>query len=316
MAMVMNPMHDASTSSATSAAISVAAVRLLFARPLRCDASQFLRREISARMLERLALIKIKPQQILDAGCGEGRDLLPLQQNYPEAELLAIDAALPMLQAARLANAATRSALTKALAKLMGKPRYESATAALACADFAQLPLASNRVDLLWSNLALHWHPQPHRVLAEWARVLRTDGLLMFSCFGPDTFAELREPFQAQRMPSRALPFVDLHDYGDMLQAAGMADPVMDMEKITLTYADAVALLADVRALGGNPLLDRPRGLQGKHGWRRALALLDQRRDTDGRIRLTVEVIYGHAFRPMPKRNSRGEHIIHFNPKP
>jgi malonyl-CoA O-methyltransferase len=266
-------------------------------------------------MLERLSLIKIQPQQILDAGCGEGRDLFALQQHYPEAALLGIDAAAPMLQAARSANAATRSALKVFLSNLIGKPRLESAAALLGCADFAQLPLANNRIDLLWSNLALHWHPQPHLVLAEWARVLRTDGLLMFSCFGPDTFAELRELFQAQGMPSCVLPFVDLHDYGDMLQAAGMADPVMDMEKITLTYADPAALLADVRAFGGNPLRERARGLQGKHGWRGVLASLDQRRDNDGRISLTVEVIYGHAFRPVPKRNSRGEQIIHFNPK-
>ncbi|MFM7227084.1 MAG: methyltransferase domain-containing protein, partial [Betaproteobacteria bacterium] len=281
-------MHDASTSSASSASIAVATVRQLFARPIRCDASQFLRREISARMLERLPLIKIQPQQILDAGCGEGRDLFALQQHYPAAALLGIDAAAPMLQAARSANAATRSALKVFLSNLIGKPRLESAAALLGCADFAQLPVASNRIDLLWSNLALHWHPQPHLVLAEWARVLRTDGLLMFSCFGPDTFAELRELFQAQGMPSRVLPFVDLHDYGDMLQAAGMADPVMDMEKITLTYADPAALLADVRAFGGNPLRARARGLQGQHGWRGVLASLDQRRDNDGRISLTV----------------------------
>jgi len=106
-----------------------------------------------------------------------------------------------------------------------------------------------------------------------------------------------------------------LHDYGDMLQAAGMATPVMDMEKITLTYADAAALLADVRAFGGNPLQNRPRGLQGRQQWQQMLNLLDQRRDSDGRIRLTVEVIYGHAFRPVPRRNDQGEAIIRFEPR-
>jgi malonyl-CoA O-methyltransferase len=152
-------------------------------------------------------------------------------------------------------------------------------------------------------------------VIADWARVLRSDGLLMFSCFGPDTLVELRDVFQALQMSSRVLPFVDLHDYGDMLQAAGMATPVMDMEKITLTYANAAALLADVRAFGGNPLQNRPRGLQGRQQWQQMLKLLDQRRDSDGRIRLTVEVIYGHAFRPVPRRNSQGEAIIRFEPR-
>lgn len=108
---------------------------------------------------------------------------------------------------------------------------------------------------------------------------------------------------------------MDLHDYGDMLQAAGMANPVMDMEKITLTYTSAGALLADVRALGGNPLSQRLIGLQGRRQWQQMMSLLDERRDGDGRIRLTVEVIYGHAFRPVPKRTHQGEQIIRFEPR-
>lgn len=311
----MSAMHDASEEHANSAPIDVARVRKLFAHPSHHDASQFLRREISARMFERLSLIKIKPQQILDAGCGEGRDLLPLQQNYPDAQLLAVDVSVPVLSVARASSTATRSALQTFLGKLLGAHRLESTVALLSCADFAQLPFAANAIDLLWSNLALHWHPQPHAVIAEWGRVLRTDGLLMFSCFGPDTFAELREVFQTEAMPARVLPFVDLHDYGDMLQAAGLADPVMDMEKITLTFSDPAALMADVRAFGGNPLQARPQGLQGKYAWQRVLDVLDHRRDGDGRIRLTVEVIYGHAFRPVPKRNSQGEQIIRFSPR-
>ena len=311
----MSSMHHAPKRDAHSAPISVASVRQLFARPARCAPSQFLRREISARMQERLGLIKIKPERVLDAACGEGRDLLVLQQTYPEAQLLGVDAAVPMLDIARTTGIATRSALQTFFARLLGGHRLHSEAVLLGCSDFACLPLPGGSVDLLWSNLALHWHPQPHAVIAEWARVLRSDGLLMFSCFGPDTFAELRDVFHTQQMPSRVLPFVDLHDYGDMLQAAGMATPVMDMEKITLTYADAGALLADVRAFGGNPLHDRPPGLQGRRQWQQILSLLDQRRDRDGRIRLTVEVIYGHAFRPVPRRNSSGEAIIRFEPR-
>jgi len=311
----MSSMHDAPKRDAHSAPISVAAVRQLFAHPAHCEPSQFLRREISARMQERLGLIKIKPERVLDAACGEGRDLLLLQQAYPEAQLLGVDAASPMLSVARTISTASRSALQTFVSRLLGGHRFHAPAAQLACTDFANLPLPSGSIDLLWSNLALHWHPQPHAVIADWARVLRSDGLLMFSCFGPDTFAELRDVFQALQMSSRVLPFVDLHDYGDMLQVAGMATPVMDMEKITLTYADAAALLADVRAFGGNPLQDRPRGLQGRQQWQQMLKLLDQRRDSDGRIRLTVEVIYGHAFRPVPRRNSYGEAIIRFEPR-
>lgn len=267
-------------------------------------------------MQERLGLIKIKPERVLDAACGEGSDLLVLQQAYPESQLFGVDAASAMLGVARQATADSRSAMQTFFAKLLRGHRLHAPAAQLACADFASLPLPGGSMDLLWSNLALHWHPQPHAVIAEWARVLRSDGLLMFSCFGPDTFVELRDLFQTLQMPARVLPFVDLHDYGDMLQAAGMATPVMDMEKITLTYADAGSLLADVRAFGGNPLCDRPRGLQGRQQWRQMLSRLEQRRDGDGRITLTVEVLYGHAFRPVPRRNSRGEAIVRFAPKP
>jgi malonyl-CoA O-methyltransferase len=298
------------------APISVAAVRRLFARPQRCAESQFLRREIAARMLERLALIRLSPATMLDAGCGEGQDLLGLQQAFPDAQLLAVDASVEMLAAARASAAQSRSGMQKLISLLLGSRLASQHASAVACADFARLPLPRASIDFLWSNLALHWHPQPHTVIHEWARVLRTDGLLMFSCFGPDTFIELREVFSALGLPNRVLPFVDLHDYGDMLVSAGMAAPVMDMEKLTLTYASAEHLLADVRAFGGNPLIERPRGLDTPRWLERVTHALEQQRDQDGKLRLTMEVIYGHAFRPEPRATTSGEHIMRFEPRP
>lgn len=298
------------------APISVASVRRLFARPQRCAESQFLRREIAARMLERLALIRLSPTSMLDAGCGEGQDLLGLQQAFPDAQLLAMDASVEMLAAARESATQSRSGMQKLMSRLLGSRAASPHAFAVACADFAQLPLPGTSVDFLWSNLALHWHPQPHRVIKEWARVLRTDGLLMFSCFGPDTFIELREAFDALDRPHRVLPFVDLHDYGDMLVSAGMATPVMDMERLTLTYPSAARLLADVRAFGGNPLSERSRGLDTPRRLNQLSETLEKQRDHDGNIRLTIEVIYGHAFRPEPRATSSGESIIRFEPRP
>lgn len=296
------------------APFSVAAVRRLFSRPARCADSQFLRREIAARMFERLGLIRLEPQRVLDGGCGEGDDLLGLQQAFPLAQLIGVDASPQMLAAAATSGAQSRSRAQKLIGRFLGRRPEGMHTAALACADFGQLPLPRASIDLLWSNLALHWHPQPHRVIAEWARVLRTDGLLMFSCFGPDTFVELRAAFAASGLGERALPFVDLHDYGDMLVAAGMATPVMDMEKLTITYASVDKLLADVRALGGNPLESRPRGLDGAQRWQRLRRTIESARDLRGDIRLTVEVIYGHAFRPVPTTTAQGEKIVRFEP--
>lgn len=298
------------------APISVAAVRRLFAQPARCAGSQFLRREIAARMAERLGLIRLAPTAVLDAGCGEGQDLLLLRQAFPGAQLLAVDASPAMLATARASSAQSRSGLQKFMSRVLGRRPPALHAASLACADFARLPLPRASVDCLWSNLALHWHPQPHRVIREWARVLRTDGLLMFSCFGPDTFIELREAFDGLGLRNRVLPFVDLHDYGDMLVAAGMATPVMDMEKLTLTYPSADRLLADVRAFGGNPLIERPAGLDTPRCQARLTRAIEDRRDQDGNIRLTIEVIYGHAFRPEPRTTAAGEAILRFEPRP
>lgn len=312
-------MHQTSDTDPRIAPISVAAVRRLFADPARSAPSQFLRREISARMFERLQLIRLQPQRMLDAGCGEGDDLLGLQQAFPQVPLLGMDASLGMLQAAERSGRQSWSGMQKLLARLRGRRACASHVAALACADFGSLPLASSSIDLLWSNLALHWHPQPHRVLLEWARVMRVDGLLMFSCFGPDTFKELRAAFdaaaldgEAANLPQRVLPFVDLHDYGDMLAQAGFATPVMDMEKLNITYSSASKLLDDARAFGGNPSLRRPRGMQGQQYWQRFLQALDTQRAADGKLVLTIEVVYGHAFRAAPKKNRPGEAIVRF----
>ena len=308
------PPND-SDSAQQIAAVSLARVRQLFARPVRCAGSQFLRREISGRMFERLSLIKLKPVRLLDAGCGEGEDLLPLQQAFPEAECWGMDASAAMLQAARQARTSSLSGVQKLLASLFGRHLHKSQGARLACADFGHLPLPRASMDMLWSNLALHWHPRPHEVMAEWARVLRVDGLLMFSCLGPDSFSELRAAFAESGAEQRVLPFVDLHDYGDMLVGAGFATPVMDMEKLTLTYSSTASLLADVRSFGGNPLATQAPGLQGKQQWRRFLQALESQRGLDGRLSVSMEVIYGHAFRPQPRVNRQGESIIRFDAK-
>lgn len=293
-----------------SAPIDLARVRTLFARPERVVASSFLRREIATRMHERLALVKISPHQVLDAGCGGGADLALLQKTYPAAQIIGVDAVPAMLEAAKAPAPAMR-ALNQMLSRLLPA----KAGVDLVCADFGSLPFGLNSLDLVWSNLALHWHPQPDRVFAEWRRVLRVDGLLMFSNFGPDTFKELRAAFAAMDESPHALPFVDMHDFGDQLVEAGFSTPVMDMETITVTYDTADALLADVRAFGGNPLATRRRGLVGRAAWQKMLAALQAQRRPDGKLALTFEVIYGHAFRPAPRVNAAGEAIIRFQPR-
>ena len=179
--------------------------------------------------------------------------------------------------------------------------------------DFCHIPLADQTTDLVWSNLALHWHPEPDQVFKEWRRVLKVEGLLMFSCFGPDSLKEIRHAFNGTDQTPHTLPFVDMHDFGDMLIHAGFATPVMDMEIITLTYATVAQLLAEVRSLGGNPLQTRSHGLMGKAAWQTMCHNLEQSRREDGRIPLTLEVIYGHAFKPIARQNKPEVSVIKFN---
>ena len=298
--------------SKSSAPIDLRLVRKLFAAPARVIESDFLRREVAGRMHERLSLVRIAPRRVLDAGCGEGADLSVLQASFAEAQALGVDASPQMLAAARDSQAAAQSTLNRLLAKWLPAKVGAGigANAGLLCSDFAQLPFALNTVDLIWSNLALHWHPQPDRVFAEWRRVLRVDGLLMFSCFGPDTFKELRAAFATVDEAPHALPFVDMHDFGDMLVDVGFSTPVMDMETITVTYESVDKLMADVRAWGGNPLATRRRGLLGRARWRQVVHALEQSRRADGRIPLSFEIIYGHAFRPVSRTTAAGEAII------
>ena len=263
-------------------------------------------------MFERLSLIKTHPSRLLDAGCGEGDDLMSLKQAFPQAELFGVDASIAMLAMSRHRSQQAESRMKKLLRRWRAGSGVAEATHQ-ACADFGRLPLAASSMDMLWSNLALHWHPQPHRVMREWARVLRADGLLMFSAFGPDTFAELRTAYAKAGLAPAVLPFVDLHDYGDMMIDAGFADPVMDMEKLNITYSSSDELLADVRSFGGNPLLERKAGLTGRTGFSALKQAMEEQKAADGRISLSVEVVYGHAFRSLPKKNLAGESIVHLH---
>ncbi len=299
--------------SKLSAPIDQAAVKRSFTKPEKTEPTNFIRREIAARMAERLDLIKLQPKVIVDAGCGAGADLLRLQDRYADSRVIGIDASAGMLAQAAALLSQNQLALTRLMPKWLGKALQGGPDIELSCADFARTPLTSQSVDFVWSNLALLWHAQPDLVFAEWRRILQVDGLLMFSSFGPDTFIEVRQAFVAVDDYPHTLPFVDMHDLGDMLVHAGFSTPVMDMEKIYLTYQEPEQLLREVAAFGGNPLLSKRQGLLGKQAWQQVLQALNAQRKTDGRLHLTLEVIYGHAFRAPDRKTASGESIIQFD---
>lgn len=295
-----------------SAPIDLNWVRSQFSRNKNRTASEFICREIASRMFERLQLVKLNPTRIVDAGCGRGADLARLKNNYTDAHLVGIDASLSQLRQAKKELIASPQWMQRLFFRMRGQGRVAPAVD-LVCSDFCQTPLGDLSADLVWSNMALHWHSEPDQVFKEWHRVLRTHGLLMFSCFGPDSLKEIRYAFEGIDQFPHTLPFVDMHDFGDMLISAGLATPVMDMEMITLTYTSVQQLMNEVRTLGGNPLQTRRKGLTGKGVWDAARARLEKLRNADGRIPLTFEIIYGHAFKPEMRRKNPGESIIRFS---
>jgi len=279
------------------------------------DASAVLQSEVGQRMAERLALVKLQPAAIVDVGCGTGDALGELSARYPEALVLGLDSAFSMLEIARGRTAAARASGGSLLARWFGPRTRTGAQPSLICADACRLPLAAASVDLLWSNLLLQWINEAAAALGEFHRVLGSGGLLMFSTLGPDTLKELRTAFAGIDRATHVSRFIDMHDLGDMLVHSGFADPVMDMEVITLTYADATTMMRELKAIGArNATRGRPRGLIGRARWQRVLSALEAFR-RDGRLPATFEVVYGHAWKAQPRFAADGRAIVRFAPR-
>lgn len=269
------------------------------------DAAAVLQREVADRMLARLEYIRLEPRTVLDAGAGTGYATQGLRRRYPGARLIALDIALAMLRGLQARHGGWRRFLPGA------GPAPE-----LVCGDLERLPLRRDSVDLVWSNLALQWCNDQARVFAEVRQVLRPGGLFMFTTFGPDTLKELREAFAGVDGYPHVSRFIDMHDIGDALLHAGFADPVMDMEFITVTYADFGQLLRDLKAIGAhNATLGRRRGLMGKTEWRRVQARYETLRRDDGRLPATFEVVYGHAWQREQRTSPTGRPVIEIKAK-
>jgi malonyl-CoA O-methyltransferase len=177
-------------------------------------------------------------------------------------------------------------------------------------ADFARLPLPSETIDLVWSNLALAWAEDLRATLREFQRVLSPGGLLMFSSYGPDTLMELKSAFAAASPARRVHSFADMHDVGDMLVACGFAAPVMDAETITLTYSGIEDLTSDLRASGQTcAASDRVRALTSRGTWDKMLAAYEVQRE-NGRVPATMEIVYGHAWKGELRAMTDGRQIL------
>jgi malonyl-CoA O-methyltransferase len=273
-------------------------VRRAFSRAaLHYDAAAVLQREVCLRMLEKLDCIKLMPERVLDIGSGTGWGTRQLGERYPRAEITALDIAIGMLQVARGTSGWWR--------KLFAGKREN-----FLCADVEALPIVSGSMEMVWSNLALQWCNDLPATFVELQRVLKVDGLLMFSSFGVDTLQELRCAFRDVDGYNHLNRFADMHDIGDMLVAAGFSDPVMEMERLTLTYNDVRAVMQDLKSIGAhNATAGRAPGMMGKVAWQRITENYEKLR-RDGKLPATFEIIYGHAWKPAPRETADGRAII------
>jgi len=279
-------------------AIDTRLARLAFERAAATyDEAAVLQREVGARMLDRLDYIKILPRAVIDAGSGTGQGSRGLLRRYPKANILALDIASAMLQR-------SQQRMPKRWWPFLRR------TVAHICGDIEFAPIKSSSVDMVWCNLTLQWLNYPQRVFAEMFRMLRPDGLLMFSTFGPDTLKELRQAYSGTDHYSHVHRFIDMHDLGDMLLAAGFVNPVMDMEQIRMTYSDVTSLMRDLKSIGAhNVTRGRRRGLTAKSQLQTVVRNYEQFR-RQGKLPATFEVVYGHAWKPEQRTTADGRTVI------
>jgi malonyl-CoA O-methyltransferase len=256
-------------------------VRRSFAQAARSyDEAAVLHARVRAELLQRLDVVRLEPAVVLDLGAGTGHASLALKRRFRSSQVVALDLAEGMLR-----EAGRRQTLLRRFRRV--------------CAHAAALPLRDASVDLVFSNLMLLWCTDPDAVFRECRRVLRPGGLLTFTTFGPDTLIELRRAWAAADHHTHVNRFIDMHDLGDALLRAGLVEPVMDVERYSLTYAEVRDLMRDLKAAGQhNANAGRPRGLTGRGALARMTAAYETFR-RDGRLPATHEVVFGQAWVPV-----------------
>ncbi len=256
--------------------------------------------EVDRRMAARLEYVRLDPRWIVDVGYGAAGGRGALRERYPKAAILRVDSAFARARGPQPLGARVRSLM---------RVRREH----LVRAEMGALPIRASACGLVWSNLALAWSTDPAATLGEWHRVLEVGGLLMFSSYGPDTLKELRAAFGAVDARPHVHPFADMHDLGDALVATGFADPVMDMDVLTVTYDRVAAVVEELRATGQrNAHAARLRGLTGRRAWARMIAAYGALA-RDGRVPASFEIVYGHAWKAAPRTTADGRAIIRFD---
>jgi len=257
------------------------------------DAASFVHLTTFDGLIERLAPVAINPALILDLGSATGRGSRQLAKTFKKSRVISLD-----LSAEMLLQAKRNKPWFSRLSELSGVTELQG--------DALQIPLQNASVDLVFANQLLPWIDNLPTALAEIARVLKKGGLIAFATLGPDSFKELRNAWPDDDRDAHVNRFPDMHDVGDGLMQSGLLDPVLDVDYLTVTYADSRALYADLAACGArNTLTGRRRSLTGKQRFARMEAVLDTGRE-ENKLPLTLELVYGHAWGNGP-RSPQGE---------
>ena len=234
------------------------------------DDNAFLQSEIANRLAEKLKVISIKPQTIIDLGSGTGLLSNKTAEIFPIANLICVDFA----QQSLLKNSQNLKV----------------------CANAYELPFSSNSVDFIVSNLMMQWCPDLKALFNECYRVLKPEGLILFTTFGPDTLKELKRSWSAVDSSAHVNNFIDMHDIGDQMLQSGFQSPIMEMENITLTYEKVLDLMHDLKSIGAQNVGSRSKALTGKTKFKKMIEMYESYR-SDGKLPATYEVIYGHAWK-------------------
>ncbi len=266
-----------SAPSALTALPDAAAAQRLFTRASRSfEAGSFIHDRAREILLSRLDYLPVEPRVVLDLGCAVGQAFGPLRARWPEALLIGLDCNLSMCRAA-------------------GERSQADGATMLLAANAEHIPIRDRSVDLLFANMLLPWC-LPERIFAETARVLSADGLVLFATLGPGSLAELRRAWSKVDESIHVHAAFDIHDLGDLAARAGLSEPVLDVERLSLTYAEVGDLVRDLRACGAtNTAPGRRKSLTGRGRWRRFEDALAQE-SGGGRLKVTIELILGQAF--------------------
>ncbi len=254
------------------------------------DESAVLAARLREELVRRLEWISFAPRAVLDLGCGTGHGAAALAARWPRARVIALDASSGMLEQAARRDASSR------IERL--------------CAEAEAIPLPDAGIDLVFSNLMLPWCENIDAVFAEVARVLAPQGLVTFTTLGPDTLIELRSAWRAAGGGDALHPFTDMHDLGDGLVRAGLAEPVLDVSRYTLTYTDVTAVLRDLKATGSqNAAAARARGLTGRGRLKALEAAYEEFREA-GVLPASYEVVFGQAWGAVSRAGRDGEFAV------